>query len=302
MTTGKLYLHIGPPKTATSSLQVALSQAKLPGIRYAGAFQPRGNNFGSIAQVIHKATTGGFATGDPDVLEVLNAIREHLSAGEGMVLSEEMFLVGQRDCAFPTKLQRLGVLLADIPTVILLTLRDPVDGLPSLYQELFNSLPLLDKLSFARFCRGPSARCYDYSYVYESLARAGFRDIRGIEFENLAAGEVPLSLVLGNDAPTDATLMLRHMNAGAKTGSDKRKLPPITLRSICGLRWIRDTVAYSSLRGTVFHRYVANICDRVHLSSGDTRQLHMPEDAADHFSRSMRYAYTYLQSIKSSVK
>ena len=128
-----------------------------------------------------------------------------------MILSEEMFLVEQRHSTFADKLRRLSELLADIPTVVLLTLRDPGDGLPSLYQELFNGLPLLEKLSFARFCRGPRARCYDYTFVHDTLTCAGFRDIRGIDFADLTAGQVPLPRVLGHDAPNDVMLSLGHL-------------------------------------------------------------------------------------------
>lgn len=81
MTTGKLYLHIGPPKTATTSLQIALQQANLPGVHYGGIFQPRESNVGSIAHLLHQAACGRLAADDPDVCAALDEIGEHLRGG-----------------------------------------------------------------------------------------------------------------------------------------------------------------------------------------------------------------------------
>ena len=206
-----------------------------------------------------------------------------------------MFLVEQRDNPFPEKLRWLGDLLSDIPTVVLVTLRDPREGLPSLYQELFNGLPLTEKLSFARFCRGPRARCYDYSFVHESLSQAGFR---GIEFHDLTAGQVPLSRVLGHDAPTDAMLTLGRANSGVSTGAGKRTLPPVSLKSIGGIRPIRALLDLTGLRGKALHRHAAATLDRIRLRPGDERQLHLPAHTANRLDTCLAEARTRLQPME----
>ncbi|MRH78508.1 hypothetical protein GH984_07290 [Spiribacter sp. C176] len=294
MTTGKLYLHIGPPKTATTSLQIALQETNLRGLHYGGTFQPRDHNVGSLAQTLHKASCERLAADDPDVRAALDDVSNVLG---GVILSKETFLVEQRGCPFPEKLRRLATVLADIPTVVLVTLRDPTEGLPSPYQELFNGLPLTEKLSFARFCHGPRARCYNYTFVYESLIQAGFRDIRGIEFHDLTAGQVPLSRLLGHDAPTDAILTLGRANAGAKNGPDKRTLPPVSLKSIGGIRPIRSLLDRMGLRGTTLHRYAAATLDRIRLRPGDARQLRLPAHIADRLDTHLADARTRLQPI-----
>ncbi|KAF0285580.1 hypothetical protein BA899_01895 [Spiribacter sp. SSL99] len=298
MITGKLYLHIGPPKTAATSLQIAMQEADLPRLHYGGTFQPREDNVGSSAQTPHKASCGRLAAGDADVRSALDEIGEHLRGGN-LILSEEMFLVEQHDNPFPEKLRRLGDLLSDIPTVVLVTLRDPREGLPSLYQELFNGLPLTEKLSFARFCRGPRARCYDYTFVHENLIQAAFRDIRGIEFHDLTAGEVPLSQVIGHDALTDAMLILRRANSGAKTGPDKRTLPPVSLKSIGGMRPVRASLDRTGLRGTALSRHAAATFDRIRLRPGDERQLRLPAHTAGRLDTCLAGARTRLQPMES---
>ena len=81
MTAGKLYLHIGPPKTATTSLQVAFQETDLAALHYGGTFQPREANAGSLAQTLHRATAGRLTPQDADVRAALGAIREHLRGG-----------------------------------------------------------------------------------------------------------------------------------------------------------------------------------------------------------------------------
>lgn len=293
MTTGKLYLHIGPPKTATTSLQIALQQANHPGLHYGGTFQPRESNVGSIAQTRHNASCGRLVAGGPDVRTTLEEIGEHVWGGGDTVRRDVPCRTAWYP--FPEKLQRLGDLLADVPTVVLVTLRDPREGLPSLYQELLKSLPLCEKLSFARFCHGPRARCYDYAFVYQTIIKAGFRDIRGIEFGDLAAGEVPLSRVLGHDAPTDSMLTLGRANSGAKNGPDKRTLPPVSLKSIGELRYMRAALARSGLRGTAFYRSAASMCGRARLRSGDARRLRLPKSAKKQFLRNLEAASQILR-------
>ena len=83
MTTGKLYLHIGPPKTATTSLQIALQKADLPRLHYGGTFQPRDNNVGSLAQTLHQAAAGRLTTKDADVRAALGDISKILRGGGG---------------------------------------------------------------------------------------------------------------------------------------------------------------------------------------------------------------------------
>ena len=81
MTTGKLYLHIGPPKTATTSLQIAFQEAHLSGLHYGGTFLPRENNVGSLAETLHQAAAGRLTTKDADVRAALGDISKILRGG-----------------------------------------------------------------------------------------------------------------------------------------------------------------------------------------------------------------------------
>lgn len=99
---------------------------------------------------------------DPDLVQWLS---DEIKSGSLVLISEEMFLVSQEIRDWEGKLNSLGDYLSNIPVSILVSIRNPIDGLPSLYQEIFDTLPLLYQLSFKRFCGSHFAKCYDYDYL-----------------------------------------------------------------------------------------------------------------------------------------
>lgn len=205
-----------------------------------------------------------------------------------------MFLVEQHDSPFTDKLQRLGYLLTAIPTVVLITLRDPREGLPSLYQELYSELPLLEQLSFARFCRGAQARCYDYAYLLRTLEKVGFSDIRVLEYEQLISENVLLSDLLGDNSPSTFMLRLSHANASPKMHDNKRILRPISMISVMNsiklMRFVQGVLNSSGLRGTTLHQNVIDLFTRISFPMRQGASLHLPKSVDKQFVRGFTQA------------
>lgn len=135
---GRLFLHIGPPKTATTSLQVAFERLSHPRYSYGGTFQPRERNTGSLAHQLHRAV----GEGAPALPAQVAAVEAKLAEGGIVLISEEMLSLRQEGVATAAKIARLGRLFSGLPVTVLATLRDPVEALPSLFQELRAGLPL----------------------------------------------------------------------------------------------------------------------------------------------------------------
>ncbi|MBC7180972.1 MAG: hypothetical protein H5U14_12920, partial [Roseovarius sp.] len=150
--TGRLFLHIGPPKTATTALQHAFEEIADETLIYGGTFQPRERNAGSLSDILLRAASGRRAYRGRQLEEALTRIREDVRSGKTVVISEEMLSLSMTT-PMADKLAFLGQCFAGLPTTIILCARDPQEAIPSLYQELYRSQSFLTKLSFSRFCQ-----------------------------------------------------------------------------------------------------------------------------------------------------
>jgi hypothetical protein len=181
-------LHIGLPKTATTSLQ----RHYFPFIpetvlTYIGTQQPRPRrphpSYSTIMNVIESP---------PDVLDHhLNIARVSLAAlpaSKAILFSEEMITVDGH-VPWQEKIRRLGMVFTHHPCTILVTVREPVSGLFSLYVELFRSLENRFP-TFVDFSEGNQAAIYDYRFLTAILSDA-FPEtpVMFVPFENLQMGD-----------------------------------------------------------------------------------------------------------------
>lgn len=91
--TGHLYLHIGPPKSGTTSLQHTFERIQHPRFVYGGVYQPRERNRGTLANRLDHALQEG-EQNDGNAIQEKNKRSRH--CGEACVISEEVLLVNQR--------------------------------------------------------------------------------------------------------------------------------------------------------------------------------------------------------------
>ncbi|MFW5757425.1 MAG: hypothetical protein ACOCYO_01965 [Bacteroidota bacterium] len=126
---GKIYVHIGLPKTATTSLQKDFFE-KLPSKRfiYLGVLQSRKERiqhteFKKFSYFLNSHK------GADDIKDIFTSI---INKGKDIVISEEMIVVGD----WRQKIKNLKEILKGFDYHILITIRNPLDGVLSYYYEL----------------------------------------------------------------------------------------------------------------------------------------------------------------------
>lgn len=283
--TGRLYLHLGPPKTGTTSLQIAAQEADLPWLMYGGTSQPRSLDPDSLAYRLHAIARGDVAADSDEGQLTRNQIEEVLSSGRHLFVSEEMFLVTQRGVTFQDKLSHLADFLAGVPVSVLLTLRDPAKALPSYYQEIYHALPLSERLSFSAFCRGDRAQCFDYAALLRQLRDRGFKDILLLTFDEIASGFVSYVTLFGLNFESDIGFTLGVHNAGTRdrrTGA--RELPSLSLRVLLACSWLTHLVRSDHVRGTRAYRWLSARLGGIKLIPSRKRRLEVPRDLQERLS------------------
>lgn len=290
---GRLFLHIGPPKTATTSLQYAVQAAEDDWYVYGGVRQPRDPADRGISWQLHEAACGRLERRSPEGERLVAAIRAPLQAGKHMLVSEEMLLVRQPGMPFQSKIEGLGRFLADLPVTILLTFRDPESGLRSYYQEIFQNLPFVQKMDYRRFCRDERTRIFDYQYMLDLLARNGLTEIRLIDFEHLISGHFSYGDIFGSEARNRNPVPLPWENHGrTQSESGKRVLPAISARSLSSLpffplKLVQRLPGYAALRAGL---------DRVTLRPSGAQDLRVPPDVGERLAAGAQVARTVLRA------
>ena len=130
---GKLFVHIGLPKTATTTLQtVVFPTVAVDEIRYLGVFQPRKaiTQNELYLQFCKTVETGA------DAQKLHLTMEDILSTGTTLVLSEEMCCVSSKGAPWRTKLSRISQLVHGLDYSIILTVREPISAMFSYYTEL----------------------------------------------------------------------------------------------------------------------------------------------------------------------
>lgn len=299
--TGRLYLHIGPPKTATTALQYAFEDIADENLIYGGTFQPRERNAGSLSDILLRAMGGEPGHGRARVDGAVAQIGAMIRSGKSVVISEEMFALSMRT-TLEHKLRFLGEHLGKMPVTVILCIRDPRDAIPSLYQELYRGLPLPTKVRFSRFCNSPSIDCYDYRKIITLLREAGFDAIRVIRFEQVGAGALTSRDLFEDPARPDRALTLPRVNTSATGGggaSPVRRLEPISLDLLTQTRLyggLRRRLPF--LRGRWGERLSA-LLGRIRVPGSEYRALTIPAARLEHFEKSYAYACKYMENSSS---
>jgi len=132
--TGKIIVHIGLPKTATTTLQSDFFPVFVNDfIEYWGVCQPRGKRGQSNAYFnFYRAVDTGLRVG-----EVRKELELKIAQGKTVIFSEEMITVSSTTSStWREKLKNLGNILKGLQYDIVVTVRDPIPALFSYYVEL----------------------------------------------------------------------------------------------------------------------------------------------------------------------
>lgn len=273
---GKIIVHIGPPKTATTALQYTLQSLGSSDFYYGGTAQPRQRDSLEFSNRLHEVCYSAEA----DASELLAEVSRILRSGRDVVVSQERLLV-DRPIVHQEKLGNLRRLLMGFDVTLVVCIRDPIAGLRSLYQEVFGRLPLAQKLSFRRFLDSNQAEVFDYHNLDTSIRNAGFQSTRYIDFDGLTAGQLCLADLLGPDYPVDQQLRVEHVNAGNYSESEHRKLKRLSLHHALGWRKLLPRVIINKIKASPTFYGAWQLVGSAPILPSSSRRLTVPAARAD---------------------
>lgn len=211
--TPNLIIHIGPPKTATTSLQIALESDGPEGISYLGAYQPRERNGRSLCQVLHDVSKRPNLVNSPRFQEFKSKVLYDQSVGKIPIVVEEAILVSSGGVSWQKKMANLAIITKDINPIIAITLRDPIHGVPSLHRELFRELSALYKISLFAFTRSAQCQVFNYRRLLKEIRNLGFERVCLLRFSDISSGELNISGLNHNITGDVSSIKITHENA-----------------------------------------------------------------------------------------
>ena len=182
----KLYIHIGLPKTATTTLQTDFFQLlDSKSIKYVGVRQPRSISADPEYDAFIKAIYQG--TGIAEVREMFSRV---LEGGTSLLLSEEMITVSQVGATWQDKLVNCAEILDGFDYKILVTVRDPVSAMFSYYVELISQYSF-QKEGFVDIALHDEAmKIYHSNYFFNWLFGVFERErVCIVSFEDIISGK-----------------------------------------------------------------------------------------------------------------
>jgi len=210
--TGKIYVHIGLPKTATTTLQANLFP--LLNVIYAGTHQPRdGNKKSSLYGLFYSAIIDG--SGLQGARQVL---RNYAFKGQSILFSDEMILVGKD---WSGNLGRLRCLLEGFDFEIIVTVREPVAAIFSYYCELYPVFSGIKSgvVGAAKCAEEMKIYCYDI-LIGELLMNFPSDRMHYFKFEDIVNGNLASMVALiDGERGFNLNMILGHENKRKKINS-----------------------------------------------------------------------------------
>lgn len=248
---GKLFVHIGLPKTATTTLQTEFFPSfACKGISYLGVFQPRD----SVSQThlylrIYEAVTHGHEIDDVNC-ELVGRLNE----GESLIISEEMITLVPDMEMLEVRLHRMSMLLANIDHQLIVTVREPASALFSYYVERYDEFYVKNTTFMDAAVNDESMHIFHYGKLVKALLGHFDRQrVHIYKFEDIINGQLkPLSEVIlpdeyhGNEY--NFSDHNKKVNRQGVVHSNKRKNMTMFVRKYLGLSKENSPALYSVIR------------------------------------------------------
>ena len=276
----KIYVHIGLPKTATTTIQRDIfQQGHGWAWNYWGVRQPRDISqryeFRALLKAINDKKIEFNSSKSNDDLPI--------------VVSEELITIDD-EILWQDKIQNLSRVLKDHDVTILLTIRRPIEGAFSLFAERYIWLEK-EYQSFKRFIiESNQAKIFDYHYIITFLERLyGRNKVSVIPFESIHCGELANQICSVIGVCGDS-FEIGHTNKKKRngTGSIVREL---TLEEFCKIRLLRTDISRS------VQNLILKVLKRLHISRivmpWSAIEIEKPEDsgAIDIYTKSNQWLY-----------
>lgn len=182
----RVYVHIGLPKTATTTLQSDLFPAmSRGGCTYIGVIQPRTER---SAPLYDQLCTAIFL--DQDVESARRALQQRLASGESIIFSEEM-ICSVQNRPWQEKLDTLAAILDGLDYRILLTVREPVAAMFSHFVQQYRIYAPLKQPWHKLAVEHNNFMIYHYEVLLSRLESLFPRErIKVAKFEEIVTGEI----------------------------------------------------------------------------------------------------------------
>ncbi len=187
---GKLFIHIGLPKTATTSLQVDFFPKLIKyNINYLGVKQPRGRENNLLFNQFIQSINSG-----KEIEVTKSALATQLLNGKDLLISEEMIVVSSDSISWRNKIKNLHKIICSFDYIIIISVREPVSAMFSYYVELFSKYKKLNKSFEEIVFSEESMEIYQYNmffkyltefFMSESIKLVQFEDVIKKDFRNL---------------------------------------------------------------------------------------------------------------------
>ncbi len=177
----KFVIHIGPPKTATTSLQAFLHELSTNTDDFIyGGKKDNSAYLSAYNDIIYKNKRYN------------RCIEYHLEKKKMLLLSEENFLVEEIGLTWREKLERLADSFRSYHPTVLLTRREPKQAIISYYIQRYFSLPSYYRKNFELFLYSEYCSIYKYKSLVSYLNELELK-VNVIDFEKLINGKYGLS-------------------------------------------------------------------------------------------------------------
>jgi len=222
----QLYIHLGPPKTATTSLQKAFQDYRSDSYYYGGIFYPRDKQQTLADLILSRILKQSNKL--PDSIE--DQIRTNLKTYNKILISEERILTIDKVANWKVKLSNLYSLLAEYDSTIILTVRNPIDAIPSYYQETFNGLPKSLQNNLSDFIKSDYCKIFRYKYFIDYLKNIGFTKVILVDYRELIRGKCTFNdFISQSESSNNQPIELVQLNK-SKKNNDSRLSSRVSLK------------------------------------------------------------------------
>jgi len=182
----KVFIHIGLPKTATTTLQTDVFPHLDNSIFYVGVHQPRSSYKSDLYVKFMKSIRYG-----SDIALTKSMLMEQLSTGRNILISEENICVSESMATWEKKIERLSCILNGLNYKIIVTIREPSKAIYSYYVEL-NDLFRKKKKSFIDIAlNDESMKIYHYTFFFNFISNNfDVNNLHVFKFEDIVKGEI----------------------------------------------------------------------------------------------------------------
>lgn len=244
----KIFVHIGLPKTATSTLQIdVFPKIDRSKITYLGIYQPRKNIQNPIFSSFMKAIYSGI-----EVDYIKHLLTEELKKGKNLLISEEMIVVGD----WKQKILNLARIIKDFDYQLIITVREPAEAMSSYYVELYHIFKKEKSTFYNTALYNGFMKVFHYKYFIQHLLKYFEKDrINIFKFEEIIKGNI---LGIEKALSISQNFEIQNNNFRKKTSKYVKRHQELRITNI-----LRNTVIFRKLFVLFKDSYLKPILKRI---------------------------------------